>query len=127
MEIIHNVTPSTVPYDRSGKLTEGTQLTRRAVADILKGMNVAVFAQYKTNPESFIAEAIRLINEQKATVIVEHLAYDPVEDSYDLDILTAGQTKQDFSSAGDKTKRHIYDNALTDYKLERTFARPRQN
>jgi type III restriction enzyme len=65
-------------------------------------MNVAVFAQFKTNPESFIAEAIRLINEQKATVIIEHLAYDPVEDKFDLDIFTAGLTKQDFSKAGDK-------------------------
>lgn len=39
----------------------------------------------------------------------EDLAYDPVEDSYDLDIFTTGQTKQDFTSAGDKLKRHIYD------------------
>jgi type III restriction enzyme len=62
-----------------------------------------VFAQFKTNPESFIAEATRLINEQKATVIIEHLAYDPVEDKFDLDIFTAGLTKQDFSKAGVKT------------------------
>src|SRR3546814_17105757 len=109
MEIIDNVTHSTVPYDLIGKLAEGTQLTRRAVADILKGMNVAVFAQYKTNPASFIAEAIRLINEQKAPVIVEHLAYDHVADSYDIDILPAGTTKQDLSSAGDKHKRTNYD------------------
>ncbi|MDR2881581.1 MAG: DEAD/DEAH box helicase family protein [Azoarcus sp.] len=74
---------SAVKYDLIGKLAEGTQLTRRTVADILKGTNAAVFAQFKTNPESFIAEAIRLINEQKATVIIEHLAYDPVEDKFD--------------------------------------------
>jgi type III restriction enzyme len=91
---------SAVKYDLIGKLAEGTQLTRRTIAEILKGMNVAVFAQFKTNPESFIAEAIRLINEQKATVIIEHLAYDPVEDKFDLDIFTAGLTKQDFSKAG---------------------------
>jgi type III restriction enzyme len=91
---------SAVKYDLIGKLAEGTQLTRRTIAEILKGMNVAVFAQFKTNPESFIAEAIRLINEQKATVIIEHLAYDPVEDKFDLDIFTAGLTKQDFSNAG---------------------------
>jgi len=74
---------SAVKYDLIGKLAEGTQLTRRTIAEILKGMNVAVFAQFKTNPESFIAEAIRLINEQKATVIIEHLAYDPVEDKFE--------------------------------------------
>jgi type III restriction enzyme len=114
---------SAVKYDLIGKLTEGTQLTRRTIAEILKGMNVAVFAQFKTNPESFIAETIRLINEQKATVIIEHLAYDPVEDKFDLDIFTAGLTKQDFSKAGDKLQRHIYDYVLTDSNIERQFVK----
>ena len=114
---------STVKYDLIGKLAEGTQLTRRTVAQILKGINAAVFAQFKSNPESFIAEAIRLINEQKATVIIEHLAYDAVEDKFDLDIFTAGQSKQDFSNAGDKLKRHIYDYVVTDSKVEREFVK----
>ncbi len=114
---------SAVKYDLIGKLAEGTQLTRRTIAEILKGMNVAVFAQFKTNPENFIAEAIRLINEQKATVIIEHLAYDPVEDTFDLDIFTAGLTKQDFSKAGDKLQRHIYDYVLTDSNIERQFVK----
>lgn len=114
---------SAVKYDLIGKLAEGTQLTRRTVADILRGINVAVFAQFKTNPESFIAEAVRLINEQKATVIIEHLAYDPVADQFDLDIFTAGQTKQDFSKAGDKLQRHIYDYVLTDSNIEREFVK----
>lgn len=114
---------SAVKYDLIGKLAEGTQLTRRTIAEILKGMNVAVFAQFKTNPESFIAEAIRLINEQKATVIIEHLAYDPVEDKFDLDIFTAGLTKQDFSKAGDRLHRHIYDYVLTDSNIEREFVK----
>lgn len=112
---------SAVKYDLIGKIAEGTQLTRRTVVDILKALNAAVFAQFKTNPESFIAEAIRLINEQKATVIIEHLAYDPVTEKFDLDIFTAGQTKQDFSLAGDKLQRHIYDYVLTDSKVEREF------
>ena len=64
---IHSI-HSAVKYDLIGKIAEGTQLTRRTTADILKGINVAVFAQFRTNPESFISEAIRLINEQKATV-----------------------------------------------------------
>ena len=114
---------SAVKYDLIGKLAEGTQLTRRTIVEILKGMNVAVFAQFKTNPESFIAEGIRLINEQKATVIIEHLAYDPVEDKFDLDIFTAGLTKQDFSKAGDKLQRHIYDYVLTDSNIEREFVK----
>ncbi|SJN14059.1 Type III restriction enzyme, res subunit:DEAD/DEAH box helicase, N-terminal [Halomonas citrativorans] len=114
---------SAVKYDLIGKLAEGTQLTRRTVTEILKGINAAVFAQFKTNPESFIAETVRMINEQKATVIIEHLTYDAVEDTFDLDIFTAGQSKQDFSNAGDKLKRHIYDYVVTESKVEREFVK----
>lgn len=121
-ENVHSI-HSAVKYDLIGKIAEGTQLTRRTTADMLKGINVAVFAQFRTNPESFIAEAVRLINEQKATMIIEHLAYDPVEDKFDLDIFTVGQTKQDFSKAGDKLKNHIYDYVLTDSKVERDFVK----
>lgn len=119
---VHSI-HSAVKYDLIGKIAEGTQLTRRTTADILKGISVAVFAQFRTNPESFIAEAVRLINEQKATMIIEHLAYDSVEDKFDLDIFTAGQTKQDFSKAGDKLKRHIYDYVITDSGIEREFVK----
>ncbi|MFN7431841.1 MAG: type III restriction-modification system endonuclease, partial [Betaproteobacteria bacterium] len=114
---------SAVKYDLVGKLAEGTQLTRRTVVDILKGLNVAVFAQFRSNPEHFIAEARRLINEQKATMVVEHLAYDPVEERYELDIFTAGQTKQDFSKSGARLDRHIYDYVLTDSDTERQFVK----
>jgi type III restriction enzyme len=114
---------SVVKYDLVGKLADDTLLTRRTVVDILKGLNVAVFAQFRTNPEHFIAEARRLINEQKATMIVEHLAYDPVEERYELDIFTAGQTKQDFSKSGARLIRHIYDYVLTDSDIERKFVK----
>lgn len=123
VETQRNSIHSAVKYDLIGKLAEGAQVTRRTVADILRGINLAVFGQFKTNPESFIAEATRLINEQKAAVIIEHLAYDPVEDKFDLDIFTAGQTKQDFSKAGDKLQRHIYDYVLTDSNIEREFVK----
>lgn len=114
---------SMVTYDLVGKIAEGTMLTRRTVAKIIQGINVAVFAQFKTNPESFIAEAIRLINEQKATAIIEHLAYNPIEGEYGLDIFTADKTLQDFSKAGGKLQRHIYDYVLTDSNVERQFVK----
>lgn len=112
---------SAVKYDLIGKIAEGTQLTRRTTADILKGINLAIFGQFRSNPESFISEAVRLINEQKATMIIEHLAYDTVADQYDLKIFTDGQSKQDFSKAGEKLKRHIYDYVITDSGIERDF------
>lgn len=76
---------SLVRYDLFGKLAEDIKLSRRTIADILTDANVAVFAQFKTNPVSFINLATRLVNEQKAIVIVEHLAYGPVEETYDME------------------------------------------
>jgi len=111
---------SAVKYDLIGNLAESTQLTRRTIASILKGINVAVFSQYKINPEDFIAKAGVLINEQKATAIVEHIAYDPVDETHHSDIFTAGKPKDDFSKAFE-AKNHVYDYVFTDSTTERNF------
>ena len=113
---------STVKYDLIGKLSEETLLTRKTIARIMQAINVAVFSLYKTNPEDFIQKVARLINEQKATVIVEHLAYDPIDDSYGLDIFTQEKPKEDFSKA-EKVKHHIYDYVFVDSKIERIFVK----
>ena len=54
-------------------------------------------------------------------MIVEHLTYDTLDDRYDSAIFTENQTAQDFSKAGDKLKKHIYDYVVTDSKVERDF------
>lgn len=113
---------SAVKYDLIGKVAENVQLTRRTITEILSGIEKQVFDQFKTNPEHFISEATRLIQEQKATVIIKRLSYDAVTETHDIDIFTNGQSKQDFSKAGEPLKRHIYDYVITDSKTERTFA-----
>ena len=112
---------SQVKYDLLGEITEKTQLTRRTVAAILGGATPATFAKFRLNPEQFITETARLVNEQKATVIVEHLSYDMLEDRFDSAIFTENQTKQDFTQAGDKLRKHVYDYVVTDSKIERDF------
>ncbi|WP_430647416.1 type III restriction-modification system endonuclease [Agromyces sp. GXS1127] len=112
---------STVKYDLLGEIAEKTQLTRRTCAAILTGIQPGTFAKFKQNPEQFITEASRLINEQKATVIVEHLTYDSLDGRYDSSIFTENQTAQDLSEAGDKLKKSVYEYVVTDSKVERSF------
>lgn len=112
---------SDVTYDLIGKIAENAQLTRRTIAETLIGIESAVFDQFKMNPEHFIAEASRLIKEQKATAIIEQLSYDEVEDRYDVDIFTAAQTGQDLSRATGKLNNHVYDYCVTDSDVERRF------
>lgn len=112
---------SQVKYDLLGEVTEKTHLTRRTAAAILKGVNPDTFAKFRLNPEQFITEAARLINEQKATAIIEHLTYDTLEDRFDTAIFTENQTTHDFANAGSKLTKHIYDYVVTDSKVERKF------
>lgn len=112
---------SKVKYDLLGEIAEKTQLTRRTCAAILTGVHPGTFAKFKQNPEQFITEAARLINEQKATVIVEHLTYDPLDHRYDSSIFTENQTTQDLSTAGNKLNKSVYEYVVTDSKVERSF------
>jgi len=122
-ETLNNTTSiqSNVKYDLVGKIAEETKLTRQTIATILKGISSATFGQYKTNPEDFISKAAALINEQKATVIVEHLAYDPIGETHSIDIFTQEKPRENFTKAGAKLNRHIYDYAFTQSKVERDF------
>ena len=114
---------SQVPYDLLGKIAGDTQLTRKTVAAILSGIELSVFDQFKKNPEDFISKASLLINEQKATMVVEHLAYDPVNDNYSTDIFTQDKTKRDFSKFGDPLAKHVFDYIVTDSNIEKAFVR----
>ena len=112
---------ASVSYDLLGAIAESTQLTRKTVAGILAKLELPVFNQFKSNPEAFISRASTLIKEQKATMIIEHLAYDPIEETYDSLIFAVEKNKEDFSKAF-KAKNHIYDYVFTDSKVEREFA-----
>lgn len=114
---------SMVTYDLLGKIAENTQLTRKTIAEVLRGVHAAVFIQFKQNPEHFIAESSRLINEQKATIIIERLTYDSIAETCDAGIFTAGQSKRDFTKASEKLKNHIYDYVITDSKIEQEFVK----
>ena len=114
---------SLVQYDLVGKIAESVLLTRATVVSILKGINKAVFSQFKNNPENFISEVARLISEQKATTIIERLTYNELGDSYGIDIFTETQFKEDFSKAGERLNRCIYDYVITDSKVEREFVK----
>lgn len=112
---------SNVSYDLIGNIAENAHLTRKTVAEILSKIEPTVFNQFGQNPEHFIAEASRLIKEQKATAVIEKLFYDEIEDRYDTAIFTAAQTGQDFSKAIGKLKNHVYDYCVTDSDVERRF------
>ena len=111
---------SAVQYDLIGKLTEETKLTRATVGAILKQIKPSAFGLYRVNPEDFLRNVARLINEQKATVIIEHLTYRAIDEAYGVEIFTEEKERKDFSRAV-RTNHHIFDYVFTDSNNERTF------
>jgi type III restriction enzyme len=114
---------SAVPYDLVGKLAVGTVLTRATIASILTAIEKPVFAQFAANPESFLTEATRLILEQKATAVVEHLSYSMLDERWDSDLFTLTQSYGTISEVIGPLQRHIYDYVSTNSQLESRFVR----
>ncbi len=116
---------SQIKYDLIGKVAEGTTLTRRTVSTILQGIRADKLYMFKNNPEEFITKVIRLINEQKATMIVEHISYDTIEGEYDSTIFTAEKNTQSFDKAFLAKKAiqdYVFTDGSADKSIERKFA-----
>ena len=113
---------SNVKYDLIGKLVDETGLTRKAIIAILQGIQPAVFNQFKDNPEEFISKAAQLINDQKATAIIEHITYDVLDEKYGTDIFTDPTIKGKLGVNAMKAKKHLYDHIVYDSSNERDFA-----
>lgn len=117
---------SRVKYDLVGKIAEGAKLTRKSAAKILAGIRPNTFAMFRNNPEEFISKAIRLINEQKATMIVEQITYNQTDGTYDSTIFTA-EKNTDYSRAY-HVRKHVQDYVFVDgyakdgKSVERRFA-----
>ena len=113
---------NSVKYDLVGKLVAETGLTRKAVVEILTGIEKAVFEQFKDNPEEFIIKAADLINDEKATAIVQHITYNMLDERYDTDIFTEPTIKGKLGANAMKAQRHLYDHIVYDSTNERDFA-----
>jgi type III restriction enzyme len=120
-EVLQTAVVSNVRYDVIGKIAQGATLTRRTVAEILTKISPAKFVMYKANPEEFISKVTQYIREQKSSIIVEHIEYNQIEGSYDMDIFT--QEKHTSMDKAFKAKKSIVDYVFTDGNAEESVER----
>ena len=118
---IGTVSTSTVKYDLVGEIAKGATLTRRTVVAILKGISQAKLYMFRNNPEEFIRKTIRIIKEQKATMIVEHISYNKIAEAYDSTIFTQEKHTQPIGKAY-AAKKHVMDYVFPNSKGETEFA-----
>lgn len=108
-------------YDIVGEIETVTNLKRSTIVAILKMINQEKFLMLRKNPEEFIAKCAKLINETKASLIINNIAYHKTTEAFDA--------KTVFTNAGsvlrtnEVLQKHIYDFLATDSKVEKEFTR----
>ena len=118
---VASVSTSTVKYDLVGEIAKGATLTRRTVVEILKKLRGEKLVMFQNNPEEFIRNVVKLIKEQKASMIVEHISYNLIEGKYDSTIFTQEKHSQKIDKAY-SAQKHIMDYVFSDSDGERDFA-----
>lgn len=114
---------SSVKYDLIGKVVEETGLTRSSIVKILTGIEKLVFDQFKYNPEEFIIRTSNIINEEKATVIVQHITYNKLQETFGTEIFTEPTMKGKLGVNAIQSDKHLYDYVIFDSpSVEKPFA-----
>ena len=120
-----DVCTSSVPYDVVGDIARGARLTRCSVVKILKGIGMKALL-FKNNPEEFIRNVIKAIRDEKATMIIDHITYNPSKsDPYDSTIFVP-ERRLNINKAVELSK-HITPYVAYDSNGERDFANSLQS
>jgi len=108
-------------YDIIGEIENLTNLTRRTIVGILQKIRSDKFFLLRKNPEEFIAKSGKIINEAKASLIINNIVYHKIEDSYDAKTVFTNDNTAFRNST--TLKKHIYDYLISDSKIESEFAK----
>ncbi|WP_405323867.1 type III restriction-modification system endonuclease [Fibrobacter sp.] len=120
-EVVDVAAMSQTKYDLVGEIAKGATLTRKTVVAILKRIDASKFAMFKSNPEEFISKVIKTIKEQKATMIVECIRYNTIDDTYDSTIFTNEKHSSTYERAIPANKS-IMEYVFPDSESEKDFA-----
>ncbi|MEO2061877.1 MAG: DEAD/DEAH box helicase family protein [Christiangramia sp.] len=107
-------------YDIVGEIEVHSNLTRRTIVEILKSIKEEKFLLLRKNPEEFISKCSKLINEVKASLIINNIIYHKTDERHDAKTVFTN----DKSALRDSEllQKHIYDFLTTDSKIESRFA-----
>ena len=119
-EIYANVT-----YDIVGEIEKQTNLTRRTIVAILQSISPDKFALLQKNPEEFIRQCGKLINEVKASLIINNIVYHKTHERYDA--RTVFTNDKSVLRSETPLRKHIYDFLTSDSMVEAEFAKALEN
>jgi type III restriction enzyme len=116
---------SSTVYDIVGEIEVHTNLTRKTIVNILKSIKEEKFLLLRKNPEEFIAKCSKLINDVKASLIINNIVYHKTEERYDSKTVFTNDKSALRNS--EQLKKHIYDFLTSDSRIESSFAMALEN
>lgn len=111
-----------IRYDLIGEIAKNTNLRRETIVTILKSIHPIKFGQFKDNPEDFIKKVSKLIEEQKATTLINNISYTKTDKVYSSELFTINNFSGSLKENVLRVNKHIYDYVKTDSQVERNFA-----
>ncbi|MBC8440081.1 MAG: DEAD/DEAH box helicase family protein [Deltaproteobacteria bacterium] len=109
-------------YDLVAEIAKETNLTRKTIVKILQGLRQNTFYNFRVNPESFIQGVARIINSEKAAMLINNIVYSKTDKTYDDSIFTINNFKGSLAKNILEVKKHVHDYVKTDSDIERKFA-----
>ncbi len=111
-----------IRYDLIWEIAKDTNLCRSTIVSILKNIHPLKFSLFQENPEDFIKKISKLIEEQKATTLINNIVYSKTDQKYSSDIFTINNFRGSLQENLLRVNKHIYDYVKTDSLVERNFA-----
>lgn len=108
--------------DLVGKMMSMTDLSRKTIIQILGGIDQKILARFKLNPEEFILKASRMINSQKAQIVIEQIKYHVTNETYDSKIFIDANLNGILNRNAILTQKNLYDYLVFDSTIEKKFA-----
>lgn len=123
-----NAEVSHVP-DIVSYLQNETDLTRKTIVCILKGLEKRVLGYFKINPQAFIEGCIEMINLQKRLFIVDGIKYHKIGDEayYDQKLIEEKEIIGYLSNRMVEATKSAYNHTMCDSEVEVKLAREFEN
>jgi len=111
-----------IKYDLIAEIAKGANITRKTAGEVLMKIKSEKFSLFRVNPEHFIREMVRHINEQKAATLINNITYHKTDSVYEDDIFTVNNFNGSLDENILEVKKHIYKYVKTQSNIERKFA-----
>ncbi|EPH12277.1 hypothetical protein HMPREF9713_01118 [Myroides odoratimimus CCUG 12700] len=110
-------------------LQNETDLTRKSIIKLLKGLEPRVINYFKSNPQAFIESCIDVINMQKRLFIVDGIKYEKISEEayYDQKMIEEEDLVGYLSKYLVASTKSVFENTLCDSEVEVNLAKEFEN